>query len=298
MADVVWMNGEFVEREAARVSAFDAGLLHGVGLFETMLATRSGVFQMHAHLERLRESARQMGLTESLRTSALAETVDLCVERSELAVDDGQARVRLTLTGGDLNMLASTAKGPTDPTIIISVTRATTYPDEMFERGVGVLVASAKANPLDPFAGHKTVNYWWRLRELQAASAKGMGEALFLQVTNHVSGGAVSNLFIVRDGTLHTPIARGEEERGGVPSPVLPGTTRAVIMELAERTGVGCGKHMLNIGDVLDADEVFLTNASWGVLPVVQVESKAIGTGSPGPMALRLREMWLEATGR
>jgi len=297
MPDVVWVNGEYVTRDEARVSAFDAGLLHAVGLFETMLATGAGVFQLHAHLDRLSRSARDLGLTESLETRALAEAVRRCVERSELTQGEGRARVRLTLTGGDLNLLASTAQGPTDPTIIISVTRATQYPEAMFEKGVGVVVAAAKANPLDPFAGHKTLNYWWRLRELQMASARGMGESLVLQVTNHVAGGAVSNLFCVRDDTLHTPIARGEEEKGAVPSPVLPGTTRAVVIELAERFGVGCGRHMLNISDILDADEVFLTNASWGVLPVVQVESKAIGDGRPGPVTSRVREMWEEAVG-
>lgn len=295
MPELVWVNGTFVERDAARVSAFDAGLLHGVGLFETMLATAGRVFRLERHMARLERSARELGLSERLRIEALGEAVEGVVARSGLAEGDARARVRLTLTGGDLNLLERSAQSQTDPTIVISVTPATSYPAEMFEKGVGVLIAATKANPLNPHDAHKTLNYWWRLRALQEAAGKRMGEALILQVTNHVCGGAVSNLFAVRDGTLMTPLAHAEEERGAMPSPVLPGITREAIIELGDRIGVGCARKLMNIADVLDADELFLTNASWGLLPVVGVEAKPIGDGRPGELTRRLREMWLEA---
>lgn len=299
MPETVWLNGQFLERDAARVSAFDAGLVHGVGLFETMLACPLGtggprVFRIDRHLARLERSARALGLTDSLKPRALAELIEHVVERSGLGRGDTRARVRLTITGGDLNLLASTGRGPTDPTVLIVVQPATPYPAEMFERGVSIVIAQAKANPLDPFAGHKTINYWWRLRELQAAAGQQAGEALFLQVTNHVAGGAVSNLFAVSDGALHTPIAQGEEESGMLPSPVLPGITRGAIIDAASALGFGCGRRLLSISDVLDADELFLTNSSWGVLPVVRVEGRAIGQEVPGPLTRRLREKWLE----
>ena len=287
-----------MERDAARVSAFDAGLLHGVGLFETMFAAHGRVFMLDRHMARLERSARELALSERLRVGALGEAVGLAVERSGLAEGEARARVRLTITGGDLNLLEREARSQTDPTIVISVTPATRYPEEMFEKGVGVLVAAAKTNPLNRFEGHKTLSYWWRLRALQDAAARRMGEALILQVTNHVCGGAVSNLFAVRDGTLMTPQARGEEERGAMPSPVLPGVTRGVVIELGERIGVGCARKLMNIADVLDGEELFLTNASWGVLPVVGVEAKPIGDGRPGPITRKLRETWLEEVER
>ncbi|MEM8834318.1 MAG: aminotransferase class IV [Planctomycetota bacterium] len=295
MSELVWINGKMLPRDEARVSAFDAAFQHGVGLFETMLATSGRVFRLDRHLARLEASARTLGLTERLSTSALAEAVEHVTKESGLAEGEGRARVRLTLTGGDLNMLAREQRGPSDPTIVIQVTHATRYPDEMMERGVSCVVADAKANPLDPFAAHKTLNYWWRLRELQNASAKGAGEALVLQVTNHVCGGSVSSIFCVQDGTLRVPIARGEEVDGGVPSPVLPGVTRDAIIEFADAMGVGCERTMLTVADVLDADEVFVTNASWGVLPVVKMEAKAIADGAPGALTKDLRQKWLDA---
>lgn len=296
MPETVWLNGRFLSREQAQVSAFDAGFQHGVGLFETMLAAGPDgrVFHLHRHLERLERSARALGLTDSLKPRALAELIETVVARAELSDDSRRARVRLTITGGDLNLLSSTGRGPVDPTILIVVQPATAYPEEMFTRGVRALVADIKANPLDPFAGHKTLNYWWRLHELQRAASARAAEAIVLQVTNHVCGGAVSNLFIVKDGSLLTPIARGEEEPGGLPSPALPGITRSAILDAADLMRIGCARRMLTINDVMEADELFLTNSSWGVLPVTHVEAHTVGAGTPGPVTLSLREKWLE----
>ncbi len=296
---VVWLDGRFVDPEEARIGAFDAGVQHAVGLFETMLAAPdpaggARIVDVDAHMARLASSASALRLTESLRTRALAEAAALAVERSGLcAAPDGRARLRLTLTGGDLQLLERGADRAHDPTILLSVTPATVYPEAMFARGIGLRVASDRANPLNRFEGHKTLNYWWRLRALQEAAAVGAGEALVLQVSNHVAGGAVSNLLAVVNGTLRTPIARGEEDAGGIPSPVLPGVTRAAVIEIARRRSIGCERRMLTIDDVLDADEVLLTNSSWGVLPVTAIEGKTIGTGEPGEMTRDLRSAWL-----
>lgn len=287
---IVYIQGQVVERDQARVSAFDAGLLHGVGLFETMtgLLDDAGprVYRLREHLERLAKSASELGLSTDLRLEPLADAVELAVAKAEYA----RSRIRLTLTGGDLNLLETAGRTNHTPTVIISVQPATEYPAAMFERGVMATLADARVNPLDPFAGHKTLNYWMRLRELQAAAGKGAGEAIVMQVTNHLAGGCVSNVFVVKDGVLHTPIARGEEEPKAMPSPVLPGVTREAIIELAAAKKIGCARRMLSIDDLLDADEVFLTNSSWGVLPVVRVEAEAIGEGVPGPVTVELRE--------
>ena len=291
MEGAVWLNGEFVERDDARVSAFDAGFQHAVGLFETMIAHGQRVHRAHDHVDRLISSARRLGLSESLRAGPLAEAVRRVAERAGL----DRARIRLTITGGDLNMLASTGQGPTDPTALIVAQRATRYPDEMFERGVMAVVAETRVNPLDPFAGHKTLSYWWRLRELQRAAGAGAGEALFLQISNHLAGGAVSNVFLVREGRLYTPIAMGEEpgEPGSLRSPVLPGITRADALGYARDMGVEVESRMLSINDLLGAEEAFLTNSSWGVLPLVALERSQIGDGRPGAMTLDLRARWL-----
>lgn len=292
----VWLNGELVDRDDARVSAFDAGLQHGVGLFETMLGGvrdgRAWVFGLDAHLSRLKGSVEALGLSSALRVSALAEAVLLTVQEA----GHERCRVRLTLTGGDLNLLSGS--GGAQATIMIDVQPATVYPEEMYERGVRATIADAKANPLNPMEGHKTLSYWWRLRELQAAAGKGAAEALVFAVSNHLCGGCVSNVLVLKDGVLSTPIARGEERavggKGALPSPVLPGTTRGWLLEQAPSKGLDVDRRMLTITDVLEADEVMLTNSSWGVLGVVGVEAEPIGRGVVGEVTHALRLAWTD----
>lgn len=301
-----WINGEFVEPEAAEVSALDAGLQHGVGLFETMLAVRGRVFRLHHHLQRLQVSARALGLSESVRLNPLAEAVRRVAERAGLE----RARVRLTLTGGDLRMLGPAGAGVSTPSVIITAQPAAERPSELFERGALVMVGAARVNPLDPTQGHKTLNYWMRLRELREAARSGASEALMLQVTNHVAGGAVSNLFAIRDGVALTPIARGEEAevaeeasggaRGGqsLSSPVLPGITRSFVIGVLESSGMEVRRRMVGVADVLDADEVFLTNSQWGALPVTRVEGKPIGGAGVGDVSRSVLSAWIDATER
>ncbi|MCC6908419.1 MAG: aminotransferase class IV [Phycisphaerales bacterium] len=287
----VWLNGRFVQRDEATISVFDAGLQHGIGLFETMLGVGPRVFRVDAHLQRLVGSARQLRLSDSLRAGALAEAVEHVAAEAGLP----RSRIRLTITGGDLNLLQSQHQAPVDPTILIVAQPATEYPESFFERGVRVSIADGRLNPLDPDAGHKTLNYWPRLRALQQAAGSGAAEALWFSVSNHLMSGSVSNVFVVKDGTLLTPIARGEEAQGALNAPVLPGITRAFIIDAAAEMDIGTGRQMLDIDALLNADEAFLTNSSWGVLPVVGVEAEAIADAIPGPITRRLREAWQTA---
>ncbi|MGA1393522.1 MAG: aminotransferase class IV, partial [Phycisphaerales bacterium] len=229
----VWLNGAFTTLGEARISAFDAGFQHGVGLFET-IGTRDGRARMlEAHLDRLASSARELGLSSRLRVDPLAEAVEATLARSGL----GEARIRVTVSGGDLNMLSRSGAKPGDPTILIAAQPATAYPAALFERGARVRVADSRLNPLDAFAAHKTLNYWSRLSALQEALSHRCDEALWLSVTNHLCGGSVSSLIVVRDGKVLAPIVRGEETSGGLRSPVLPGGPRAAGRRWGEAAG-------------------------------------------------------------
>lgn len=347
-----FLNGQFVDASQAMVSGFDAGLQHGVGLFETMtgVVVRAGasaatredlhenfrVIHLHEHMTRLVDSAKALGLSDSLRRDAMGEAVERTLAKaSEAHPDVERFRIRLTITGGDLNMLARSVAGAAAreakaqreqlPTILIHAQPATQYPAEFFERGVGVMIADLKVNPLNVFEGHKTLNYWPRLRALQLASASGASEALVFQVTNHLAGGCVSNAILVKNGIVITPWAQGEREalaakeesvmgeddearRQGakvaaptasaapsgarLPSPVLPGVTRRWALEWCEAQEITVSRKMVTIDDVLGADEVMLTNSSWGVLPVVAVEKHKVGEGRVGALTRRLVEAW------
>ena len=308
----VFLNGRLLRDDdpSASVSLSDAGFMHGVGLFETMTARRTEagvrVMRVEEHGGRLVHSAKEFGLASSLKAGPLAEAVE---HTAQAHLDDAPydaARVRLTVTGGDLNLVRREAErvgaGAQTPTVAILAQQATEYPQALYEQGGVLVIGDAKANPFDPTSGHKTLDYWWRLRELQNALGKGGTEALLFTVTNHVCGGSVSNVFVVKDDAVLTPIARGEESAiggsGGVmPSPVLPGVTRAAVLEQAASMGLAVRKQWLTIDDVLDADEVFCTNASFGVLPMSHVEGKPIADGRVGQVTQRVRARMLEIDG-
>lgn len=314
---LAFVDGQFVTLDEARLSLMDAGTQHAAGLFETMLGgCEPSVFvvDLDRHMDSLVASAMELGLSSQLRSQPLGEAVLETVRRSGLS----RARIRMTITGGDLNLLARGGSGAerrqSRPSIVIVAQPATVYPAGMLERGILVCLADSKANPFNPMESHKTLNYWWRLRELQIAAMKQAGEALVFDVTGHLAGGCVSNAFIVKDGAVLTPIARGEEGFGpagpqgtleekpskGVhlPSAVRPGITRMWVCEQLELQGLAVKRQMITISDVLSADEIFLTNSSWGVLPVVQVESHAIGPAgedglaTPGPITRGLMQWW------
>jgi branched-subunit amino acid aminotransferase/4-amino-4-deoxychorismate lyase len=291
-----WLNGTFVPMTEATVSAFDAGFQHGVGLFETMAARHGRIFRGLEHMERMRTSAKELGLADTLRPEALVDACEATLAANALQ----HARVRVTLTGGDMNLLArGTTEVRHDPTVLIHVQPPTPYPPALFEQGVGVRIADAQLNVADPFAGHKTLWYWPRLHALQRAASAGMQEALWFDVTRALSCGCVSNVFLVKDGALVTPVARGEEPKDSpMRSPVLPGITRAAVLSLAEESGIAIRRERVEIEAVLSADEVFLTNSSWHVLPVVRVEQRTIGTGKPGDVTSTLRAALVERIDR
>jgi len=278
----------------ATVSVTDGGFQHAVGLFETFQVHHGRPFRLNAHLERLAHSARELGLAEQIDTAPLAAAVKQTIEHNHLT----RARMRLTVTAGTLSLLKA-AEGDADDagprvevrrTVAIVPTPPTAYDPAYFTDGITAVIHGPSASPFDENAGHKTLDYWSRLRSLRRAATAGAGEAIWLNVTNHLASGAVSNLILVKGGRLLTPFARGEEVSEALRAPVLPGVTRAAVIELAEASGIEVVRKMLTVEDLLEADEVMLTNSGWGVLPVTKVEQREIADGKVGAMTRDLRE--------
>lgn len=293
-----WINGQFVPAKDATLSVFDAGVQHGVGLFETMSVVNGQVFRAEAHVQRLVDSARQLRLSERLQAAPLVEAVEQAVEHNGME----QARVRLTVTGGNLNMLQATGASEHDPTVLVVVQPPTEYPDAFFEQGIGVTIAPGRLSPWVAGAGHKTIDYWSRILALQEAASVRAGESLWLTPDANVACGSVSNLFLVKDGGLLTPPSRLEGAPEQIPSPVLPGITRQAVLELAG--GYRIERRTVSVDELLGADEAFLTNSSWQVLPVtsllltarvdedsddVRLQQHAIGDGGVGSITSDLR---------
>jgi len=290
----VWLNGNFVDESAGVVSLRDTGLLHGAGVFTTMRADEGRVFRLDQHLQRLRRSCDALFIPLQYTDEILRDAVHQLLQKNQAP----DARLRLTVTRGaaqqdPLHGLRLT------PNVFLTATLLEPYPADYYDRGLTVIVLDEqKINPYDLQAGHKTLNYFSRLSALRAANQRGAGEAIWFTVQNFAQSGSISNLFIVRDGHLFTPPTPVEMQDEAVAceipyekSAVLPGIIRQAVIEAAAAEKIPARLAGLTIEDLLEADEMFVTNSIMRVMPVCRVERRAIGSEKPGPITLRLREM-------
>ena len=279
MTRTVFLNGGFADADQARISVWDGGWLHGAGLFETMRAYRGRIFRLDAHLDRLMASAAKLLFPLERPDLPLTSDFDELLSRNELS----EARVRLTVSAGPMIGLesdeANTDDGRPNLTVCASASPLAPYPPELFAKGMAVAVSPYKVAPNNPIAGHKCTCYLPRLLALRDAHARACGEALWFTTNNLLAEGSISNVFVVGGGKLATP---------PLDMPVLPGITRSVIIELAAAAGIEVEQKPLTINDLLDADEVFLTNSIMEVMPVCRVEKREIGPGKPGPLTTKL----------
>lgn len=276
----IWMDGEFLGRDEAKVAVSDSLFQHGFGLFETIRAYGGNVFRLDDHLRRLAASVEALGIAIGVDGDTLGRAVTEVIEANALA----DARVRITVSRGDLAQIVEGEALPA--TVVVTAGPLTVYPTEMYEHGLTVAVADTRHNETDPMLGHKVGgNYASRLRVLQAAQLKGCGEGLMFTLNRRLAGGSISNVFIIRGGSVFTP---------PLTLNILPGITRGVVGNLCENAGLPCEEADLTIDDLLDADEVFLTNSIMEIMPVCAVETKQVGDGQPGPITRQLGELYRE----
>jgi len=287
----VWLNGAFVDEAEATVSLRDTGLLHAAGVFTTMRANGGRVFRLDAHLRRLRASCEALFIPLLPKDEALVSAVDELLERNELS----EARLRLTVTRGMAEQDPIHGLRLT-PTVFLTAAPLEPYPAEYYAKGLTVvLLDDQKLNPYDVQSGHKTLNYLSRLAALRSANQRGAGEALWFNVHNFLQSGSISNVFVVKDGTLITPPTNIELRDADVAksiayprSDVLPGVTRAAVMELARDANLPVKLAAITVNELLEADELFLTNSIMQVMPVCRIERKPIGDEKPGPVTRQL----------
>ena len=193
----IWINGEFVEEEAAHISVRDTGLLHAAGVFTTMRAGGAKVFRLPHHLNRLRQSCEALFIPLQYDDGALSLAVGELLERNQLS----DARLRLTVTRG------AASRDPLhgmrlEPMVFLTAAPLEPYPEEFYQRGMTVIALDEqKLNPYDLQAGHKTLNYLSRLAALRAANLRGAGEAVWFNVHNYLESGSISNIFWLNPGS-------------------------------------------------------------------------------------------------
>ena len=264
----VYLNGEIVPADRAKISVFDTGLLHGASVFTTMLAHNGKVFRMGRHLARLSDNARRIGLTHTATGEELTAAVDRVLEANALA----EARVRITLTAGAVGMNVR-------PMTIVTAVAFRNEP-RWYAKGLRVIVNSVRQYEGDPIAGVKTGCYLTRVLARQAAAAIGADEALWFTTAGHLTEACFCNVFLVRDGAVHTP---------SLATPILAGVVREAVIELCGADGISVhADDVIGGEEIPKSREVFLTSSVAGIRPVVCVEDYPIGDGAPGPVTRRV----------
>jgi branched-chain amino acid aminotransferase len=287
MNDTVYLNGEFLARDAARISPFDRGFLYGDGLFETVRAYASRPFRLDAHLDRLAASAAALAIPMPDR-GHLVGIVNELIRRNDLA--DAVVRVALS-RGRHGGRLWPTE--PTKPTVLVEARPFRSYPVELYERGADVIVSSIAHDAASGVRRHKTANYLPSILAKREAIERETDEAILLAPDGDVAEGATCNLFCVRYGRLMTP---------PLDLGILPGVTRATVLELARAADLNIAEKRFGLPALATADEVFLTNSLMELLPVrrvilcdgrscIEAEDNTLAP-CPGPLTRRLTEAY------
>lgn len=270
----VYLNGEFLPPDQARVSVFDRGFVFGDGVYEVIPAYGQRLFRLGQHLDRLDRSLDAIGLANPLLRAQWRDMLERLM-----------------------------AENPaTDHSLYVQVTRGVAPRDHGFPKVVHPTVF-AYAQPLAPPDPHyletgvaavTTPDIRWQRCDIksiallanvlsrQHALEQGVTESIMVR-DGRVTEGAASNIFAVLDGVLRTP-PKGRQ--------ILPGITRDLVLELARDHGIPCAETDFSEAQMLGAPEVWMTSSTKEILPITRINEDAVGEGRPGPVFARMHRLY------
>ena len=281
MNATVSVNGRVSSAADASIPVFDHGFLYGEGVYETLRTYHRVPFLYERHAERLRRSAALMALPVPFTDEDLLRAMNETVAAHPGGMEEAYIRVLLTRGVGELTY--NPAACPAATTVII-VKPFPEPPARTFEQGIKVSLVSVRRNhpqALNPMI--KSNNLLNNALAMQEALKTGADEALMCNQAGEIVECSQSNFFIVRNGQVLTPPLSGG---------LLPGITRAFVLELAGELAIPAREVRLTPEDLTSADEAFITGTTREVTPVVHVDAAPIGAGKPGPISRRLLELF------
>ncbi|OGS49297.1 MAG: branched-chain-amino-acid transaminase [Euryarchaeota archaeon RBG_16_68_13] len=281
MENLAYLDGKFVPSSEAKVTIFDHGLLYGDGVFEGIRAYNRRVFKLERHVHRMFQSARAIDLKIPGTEEAFGDLILETCRRNNLV--DGYIRPIVTRGPGDLGL--DPRKCTRGPSVIIIAGTIALYPKEKYEKGLKVITSSYRRVPPQSLSPSiKSLNYLNNIMARVEANHSGADEALMLDIHGYVSEATADNFFIVQNHSIVTPYT----------STNLPGITRETVMELAEKDGIRAIEKPFSLFDVWAADEAFITGTAAEIGPVVDVDGRLIGDGTPGKVTKRLMKLFRE----
>ena len=273
----IYIDGEMYDKDDAKISVFDHGVLYGDGIFEGIRAYNGRIFRLDDHLKRLQDSANSILLKLPMSIKEIEKAVVETVRQNGLR----DAYIRLVVTRGVGDLGLDMRKCKKGSTLFIIADKIELYPEEFYEKGLTLVTSTIRQKGLDQVTPSvKSLNYLANIMARAEATAAGAQEAILLNSTGHVSECSGDNIFFIKDGKIFTPPTSAG---------ILVGITRQVVMELCEKKlGVKVIERNFPRYDLYAADEVFLTGTGAEVIAAVKIDGRIIGKGVAGPTTREL----------
>jgi branched-chain amino acid aminotransferase len=279
---LIYVNGEMVPMQEAKISVFDRGFQYGDAVFEGLRAYSGRIFKLREHIDRLFHSAAFLNIQVPLSKQQFCDAVKRVVRENNFQ----NAHIKPQVTRGTAWKLGLDPRNTTTPNVIIP---ARPIGKSLFDTAAGFKLASVSVRKIpavciDPRV--KSCNYVVNILARAEALASGADEAIMLDMNGYVSEGAGANIFLVKQGALYTPPAES----------ALAGITRSTVLELASAAKIPAHETRLTIYDIYTADEIFLTGTGAGIVPVTEVDGRQVARGKRGEVTARVEHLYDEQT--
>ena len=279
-AVMVYVNGAFVPRHLATVSVFDSGFIAGDGVWEGLRLVNGKLIALEEHMERLFSGAKSIDLDIGVSGEEMAELIQLTLRTN--GMEDG-VHIRLMVTRGKKSTPNQDPRFVVGKPTIVIVAEYKVVSAEAKARGISLFTSTFRCSGPDVF--DLRLNSHSRLNLIQAliqAIHAGADEALMLDPNGFVASCNSTNFFIVRGGQLWTSSGRYN----------FNGITRKTVMRLATEAGMTLFAGDYTLAEAYSADEAFVTGTLGGLTPVTRIDGREIGAGRPGPVTVRLSEIY------
>jgi branched-chain amino acid aminotransferase len=290
-ASQVWLNGRLLPSAGPHVSAYDRGFQLGDAVFEAFRARRGVAIELDGHLARLHRSLAAMAIEIQFGDEEIAAGIsDLLASMAwDGQEPPGDAAIRLTVSRGFDPTRGVVPHASAEASVVIQAWPFNPPTPETLARGLRIVTSVIRRDPSSPMAGIKTTSRAELVYARLEAERAGADDTIFLTTDGRITEATTSNVLLIRGGTCATP-------RLG--TALLAGTARAWLVEHGGSAGLRTVEQDLRLDDAFEADEAAICSSIAGVVPVVAVDGRPIGTGAPGPLTMALRaarENWIEA---
>lgn len=277
MSRIVYVNGEYVPEEDAKISVFDRGFLFADGVYEVSAVINGKLVDNDAHMARLSRSMAELKMTPPATTDEIAAIMQEMVKRND--IDEGLVYLQVTRGAADRDF--AFPKDAT-PSLVMFTQKKKLLDTPAAKTGMSVMtVPDIRWKRRDI----KTVGLLPASMAKQAALDAGVGDAWFVE-DGFVNEGTSNNAFIVTESGKIITRHLGNE--------ILHGITRKAVMELVKRENLEIEERPFTPEEAYEAREAFVTSASAFVMPVIKIDDHVLGNGVPGPVVEKLRQLYIE----